>query len=433
MRQWRTSFVFSFIVMLILSLTLIIRADDDVPPPVSPIDSDASITNILLIGSATEYDSNPGLTDTLMIASINTDTRHVALLSIPRDLYVYVPEYGMYKINQAYYLAERREAGTGIETLRATITHNLGITIDFYGRVNFASFADLIDAVGGIDMTVDCSIEDWRLIEPDLDKTVAENWEMFTLWSGLHHMDGDTALWYVRSRRTSNDLDRNRRQQDVLRALWRRIRSDGLLNNFPQLWEQFNQIVETDMTLPDALSFLPTAVDLDAAAVEYYTFRINEHVTQGYTDDDAQRFILTPIREAVTELIAQVVTPATRSRLRTNPPTVAIYNGSDVPGLDYIAAHRLEREGFRTIITGEAASPRNYNLIVDHIGSSRNNPVDVIQDVLRITEQGVQTDPDPQRTYDYELYIGGQYQYFSCTYPVDQPIRTDETATDTSQ
>lgn len=417
--------------LLILAFPVIAQDDSAVPiPDAMPLVDEAgqTITNILLIGAATEYsDNNPGLTDTLMIVSVNQDTGHIAMVSIPRDLYVYIPDIGMRKINQTYFLAERQEAGTGIDTLYATLEYNLGIQMDYYVRVDFDSFPAVVDSVGGLDITVDCAIQDWRLIEPDLDKTVEENWEMFTLWSGLHHMDGDTALWYVRSRRTSSDLDRNRRQQDVLRALWRRIRSEGLLENFPQLWEQFNNLVETDIELPNAIQFLPLAVDLDPSALEYYTFRINREVTQGYTQDGEGRFILTPIREEMIDLMQQVVAPTTSSRLNRDIPTIAIYNGSNVIGLDYVAAHRLESEGFRVIITGEPASPRNYNLIVDHTGISRNNPVGDIQRVLSVTDEGVQVDADPERTYDYELYIGASYQYFSCTYPVEQPVREDET------
>lgn len=417
-----------FIILICLFfLSFPVFADDDTPEAVELVDTgEQNITNILIMGSATENtDNNPGLTDTLMIASVNMDSGHIALVSIPRDFYAYVPEYGMHKINQAYFMAERAEAGTGIPTLFATIRHNLGIEIDYYFRANFASFPRIVDSLGGIDITVDCTIEDWRLKEPDLDKHDEDNWEMFTLWSGLHHMDGDTALWYVRSRRTSNDLDRNRRQQDVLRALWRRIRSEGLLENFPSLWEQFNAMVETDMTLGDAVQFLPVLVDLDAAAVEYFTFRINKEVTQGYTDDEG-RFILKPIPEAVAEMMQEVVAPANTRRINSTLPRIAIYNGSGVPGLDYVAAHRLEREGFVTFITGEYAHPRQYNLVVDYTGASRNNPVSDIQKALRITDEGVQVDPNPERDYDFAVYIGTNYQYYSCTYPVAQPERTPE-------
>jgi LCP family protein required for cell wall assembly len=415
-----------FIVLCLLLLTIPTFAQDT--PEAAPlIDTNGqTITNILLMGSATENTANnPGLADTLMMVSVNMESGHIALVSIPRDLYVYVPEYGMYKINQAYFLAERHEAGTGIPTLYATIRHNLGIEIDYYARADFASFPRIVDSLGGIDITVDCTIQDWRLKEPDLDKHIEENWEMFTLRTGLHHMDGDTALWYVRSRRTSNDLDRNRRQQDVLRAVWRRIRSEGLLENFPSLWEQFNAMIETDLTLRDTVQFLPLLLDLDAAGIEYYTFRINKEVRQGYTDDEG-RFILTAIPEAVAEMMQQVVSPPTKRRIHSALPRVAIYNGSGVPGLDYVAAHRLEREGFVTFITGEYTHPRQYNLVVDYTGASRNNPVGEIQRVLRITDQGLQTEPNPARDYDYALYIGYTYQFYSCTYPVEQPEMTPE-------
>lgn len=395
--------------------------EEAIPEPMPLLDEgEAHITNVLLIGSATRNPNNPGLTDTLMIVSFNQDTGHIAVVSIPRDLYVYVPNIGMQKINQTVFVAERQAAGTGIEALKATILYNFGIEIDFYARLDFDSFPQLIDSVGGIDITVDCTIEDWRLIEPDMDIHVAENYEMFTLWTGRYRMDGDTALWYVRSRRTSNDLDRNRRQQDVLRALWREIRRQGIVEHFPELWEQFNQIVQTDMTLTDALNFVPLVADLDPAQVEYYYFRIHHEVEQGYGGENGQ-FIFIPQREALETMMRQVLSPSTSRSLSSNLPTVVIYNGSGLDWLPYIAAQRLEREGFLTTIIEGDGHPRNYNLVVDYTGSSRNNPVEDIQRVLRITDEGLQTEPDPQRDYDYAVYIGANYRYYSCTYPVQQP------------
>ncbi|MEO1645567.1 MAG: LCP family protein, partial [Chloroflexota bacterium] len=262
---------------------------------------------------------------------------------------------------------------------------------------------------------------DWRLIEPDRDPDIEENWEMHTVWGGLHHFDGHEALWYVRSRRTSSDLDRNRRQQDVMRALWRTIRNEGLLENFPSLWEQFNAVVDTNMTLGDALELLPVAQDLSAAEVDYFALEIYEHMLQGRTEGEERRFALFPIRENMITLMQQMVMPATHSRLSSTLPTVAIYNGSGLRNMDYVAAHRLEREGFQTIVTGEYVPPRTWNLIVDHAGIVRNNPVIILQDVLRITDGGVRYEPDPNREVDYELYLGEMYQYNSCTYPVFQP------------
>src|SRR5690606_26958688 len=113
------------------------------------------------------------------------------------------------------------------------------------------------------------------------------------------------------------------------------IRSQGLLENLPQLWEQFNEIVETDLSFSDALSFAPLVAELDPAQVEYYALRIHHEIEQGYGGVNGQ-FIFIPQREAMINLMQQVVTPATRSRLRTNLPTVALYNGSGYEWLPYI-------------------------------------------------------------------------------------------------
>ena len=96
--------LFILLFLLMLCVPAYAQDEEETIPDAMPLvdEGEQDISNILLIGAATEYDSNPGLTDTLMIVSVNRDTRHIAAVSIPRDLYVYIPEYGMHKINQAH-------------------------------------------------------------------------------------------------------------------------------------------------------------------------------------------------------------------------------------------------------------------------------------------------------------------------------------------
>lgn len=394
----------------------------DIPDPMPMVDEGSyEIINILLTGHTTGNNSaNPGLTDSLMIVSINKTTGSVSVVSIPRDLWVYMPEQGMVKINQVYFFAERAEKGSGFDALKATIQYNLGVIIDYYARVNYDSFPELINAVGGIDISVDCAIQDWRLIDPNLDQTNPDNWEMYTLPVGRHTLRGSMALWYVRSRRTSSDIDRGRRQQDVLRALYRKIRAEGLLENFPALWEQLNKIVVTDIDLPTALNLLPVALETDTADIQYFTFRLTQEVNNGYSADEG-RFILEPNREAIAELMQQVVLPPTASQASRQLPTVAVVNASGINGLASVAADRLELDGFRTIIVDEPANRRAYNYVIDYTGLDKSNPIDVIKDVLSIADSEVEIAPDPQRQYDYKVYIGSEYPTFSCTRPVDPP------------
>ncbi|MCU0514466.1 MAG: LCP family protein [Anaerolineae bacterium] len=394
----------------------------DVPPPMPVVDEGGyDIINILLLGATTNSTSNnPGLTDSILIVSINRDTGGVSVVSIPRDYWVYAPDVGMSKINQVYYFGERAAAGTGIDLLKRTILYNLGLTIDFYARVNFDTFAELINTFGGVELTVDCAIQDWVLRSPELDRSDPDSWELTTLNAGRHTVRGDQALWYVRSRRTSSDLDRGRRQQDVMRALYRKIQQEGLLENFPLLWQQLNRLVVTDVTLPDALNLLPVALNTSTADVRYFVFQLQREVNNGYSDDEG-RFILIPVREVVAELMQNVVLPPTASQIRRIIPTVAIVNASGVRGMDYVAADRLELEGFRTVVLDEEAPRRGESEVIDYTGLDKSNPVTAIVDVLSIPEDTVQTQPDPQRTYDYKVYLGSQYQFRSCTRPVIPP------------
>lgn len=404
-----------------------LNADDHItptPPPPAPLidTADDDVTTVLLMGSATEYgDSNPGLTDTLMLVSIHRKAGSIAVLSLPRDLWVYVPARDeMAKINQVYYYGEAVDDTGGVASLKQVITHNFGLTIDYYARVDFRDFSTLIDQLGGIELAVDCIIRDWKLIEPDLDKQDPDNWEMYTLRNGLRHLDGELALWYVRSRRTSSDLDRNRRQQDVLRAIWRQIKANGLMSDFPALWDEVTRIVETDATLDDVLGLLPMASTLDLAGVQYYRLEQNKHMISGYSPGEG-RFIFELQPDALYPLLRQFITPPTKSRIHTDLPLVGIVNVTGNRGMGHVAAQRLEVEGFRTVLIDEPSSPREYNKIIDYTGATKGNPVGVLQRIFRVTGDGIEETADPQRTLDYKLYLGWRYNYWSCTYPVQQP------------
>jgi polyisoprenyl-teichoic acid--peptidoglycan teichoic acid transferase len=426
----RDSRFFHLTLTLLLSLLLISTAaaqdatptSEPIPEPMPLVDEGGQdIIHILLIGAATTNPDNPGLTDSLMVVSVNRSAGAVSVVSIPRDLYVYVPGFGMKKINTAYYYAETQLGeGQGFPVLIDTVEYNLGLEIDFHARVDFSGFTEIIDAVGGIDITVDCVIRDWRLISPELDKQVAENYEMFTLGIGRWRMDGDLALWYVRSRKTSSDLDRGRRQQDVLRALWRKLRAEGVFEHLPQTWAALTDSVVTDMTLADVVGMAPMAATIETSDIQYYRFR-QRHEVRNAVSSEGQA-VLMPQREAIISLMQEVVLPPNFNQIQTELPTVALVNAGGVPNMEYVAADRLELEGFRTVVIEEPNTQfRNYNHIVDYTGALKDNPVESIMDVLGVTAEGVAEEPDPNRAYDFKVYIGEGYQYWACTRDVIQP------------
>lgn len=418
--------------MLIVSIG--IQADaqtseaDPIPEAMPMMDEgNHDIINILLIGVANENIQRAGLADSIMIVSVNRDLGLVSVLSLPRDLWVYIDGHGMDKLNTAHFYGEvdTDPEVTGASLLAKTIRYNLGIEIDYYARINFLGLKDIVDTLGGLTITVDCALQDWKIIDPEGDKHDEDNWALFTIWGGVHQIDGETALWYARSRRTSSDLDRSRRQQDILRAIWRTFQRRGLLNDLPTLYQHFVNIVDTDIT-PDVLfSFAPLALTIDTGDVEYYHMRIHHEIENAFSAGQGKA-ILEMNREAVTILMQNLILPPTASQLATGHPTIALVNASGMEDWVYVAAHRLELEGFKTTVLNEATNYREWNHIIDYTGADKGNPIVTIQKVLRVTDEGVAVDPDPNREFDYKIYIGSNYGMTMCTRSIMPPKPLDE-------
>lgn len=242
-----------------------------VPPPRQPFPKSSAVTNIVLLGNDVDQVQG-GRTDSIIIVSINRDAKTAAMLSLPRDLYVVIPGWQMTKINLALPHGHGVEYanGGGGGLIKDTIEYNLGIPVDYYARIGFDGFKQVIDTLGGVEIISNCKLRDWRLISPELDQTIEENWEQFTLEPGVHQMDGDLALWYARSRRTNNDFERGRRQQQVLRAIFNRGLERDALADIPDLWRTYRQSVETDLTLPVILELAALAPAVRENGIQHY-------------------------------------------------------------------------------------------------------------------------------------------------------------------
>lgn len=206
------------------------------------LDNTDDRTNILILG----VDEIAQLSDTILIASIrdnDEDSAEVALVSIPRDLYVDVPEFGGNKINAAYALGENNDyPGGGAGLTADTIENQFDTPIHYYAALDFEGFEQMINSVGGVTIDVETAIDDPHYPAPNYD-----GYDPFSIEAGTHHMDGETALKYVRSRKTTNDFDRAYRQQQVLLALRDRVFESGILPlNIPRV---FNLVRVTETQL----------------------------------------------------------------------------------------------------------------------------------------------------------------------------------------
>ncbi len=389
-------------------------AQETIPDPVPLVDEgEYDIVNVLLIGGDSADDRYVGRTDVIIVVSVNRTAGTVSLLSIPRDLYVYIPGDRVYRVNTAYPHGEAVAAdGGGAGLLAATIEYNLGIHIDYYAYVDFGAFRQIIDDLGGVEISVDCALSDWRLIDPSLDPTLEESWEQFTLPIGVHQMDGDLALWFARSRRTTSDFDRGRRQQVILRALWGRIRSLDLLAQITEVWSQVIETVETDISLEDVLNLAPVAAAINTDHIASYTFRPNIEVTF-YTSPEGSS-VLMPQTVAIQSLIHRVMQPVTQHQLVQEGARVDVLNGSGVSDLSRVAVERLAWEGFVPRISAETAGFQEHTTVYDYTGSTKGSSLSTLLAALRVDPANVISEPTADREVDFRIILGGDYN--SCTY-----------------
>lgn len=386
-----------------------------IPPrvPLWPVDNDA-IVNVLVLGSDSP-DAMIRRTDVMILVSINTDAGTVAMWHIPRALFVYIPNHTLDLINTVYVRGEANNPGGGFALLRETFRYNFGIELDYYARVNYEGFTTLIEQLGGLTISVDCAIRDWRLKSPDLDPTDPDNWEEYTLEMGRYRMAPDLALWYVRSRKSTSDLDRGRRQMDLLRALWSQLRRDGLFSQIDVLWPWVETYVDTNMGFDDALALAPFALTLDPARIARYGGTLGLHYATGYTPDNG-REVLLPQREYLLPMIEDLLTPATPNRIGRGTVTIEVIDATwwDM-GLHRIAADRLAWEGFTAQpLDTPGEIQRELTRIIDYTGTTKGSPLPEIARILRVDEAQIIREPDPNRAVDVRVEIGQAYN--ACIY-----------------
>ncbi|RRR75883.1 MAG: LytR family transcriptional regulator [Candidatus Viridilinea halotolerans] len=215
---------------------------DITPPPLSQ-----PILNILLLGTDARLgDVEPTRTDALVLVRIDRDRGQVSMLSIPRDLWVNYPTGGAGRVNAAYPLGETRFGpGGGAALAKSTIGRLLGIEVDYFMLINFQGFETLIDELGGIRVDVPSEIYDPAY--PTEDYGTIE----VRFAPGSQMLDAERALIYVRTRHADSDFGRNQRQQQVLMAIFDRIRERGLLTQLTSLdnyTRSMRGYVQTDLS-----------------------------------------------------------------------------------------------------------------------------------------------------------------------------------------
>lgn len=247
--------------------------------------------NILVLGS----DERPGggfRTDVIILVSLNKNAGTVTMVSFPRDLYVYIPGWTNNRINTAQQF--------GFATTQAMFQQNFNLRIDHYVLTNFNNFVGIINSLGGIMVHAEQNLTD----RCDFPKAVNG---YCSVGPGNVPMNGEEALWYVRSRHSTSDFDRTRRAQEVMKAIFTRTLRFDAIRQAPTLYNKYLGAIDTDMSLADVLTLMPYATKV-LNADDIRRFAIGPaQVYNAVTADGAQ--VLMPIPGAIQAVLQDALNP----------------------------------------------------------------------------------------------------------------------------
>ena len=371
--------------------------------------------SILLLGTDLRCDEEgPTHTDTVMVITVDPVGRSAAVLSLPRDLWVEIPGFGVDRINQAYFKGEAYEYPGGgpalaIETVEAT----LGVPIDYYAAVNFEAVTDFIDLIGGITVEVSESIEDPKY--PDN----CYGYDPFYLSAGTHELDGQRTLKYARTRATmEGDVDRAARQQQVAMAARDKILRINmiprLLVQAPQLWSSFRRNIDTNMSLEEMiqLGLLAQEIPRDniRLAVLDFNYVYNETTPTGQQ-------VLVPRRDNIRALRDELFAPPAiptpviedlPQLMRREDARIVVHNGTSVSGLAGETRDYLRELGFDVVDVGNANAAYPTTQVVDF--GSHPATTNYLTRVLEVPALNISYSSQPGGDYDVLVIVGDDWR-----------------------
>jgi len=378
--------------------------------------------NILLLGvDKRPKEVDPPRTDTIIVLHYDPKHHKLGMLSIPRDMWVQIPNYGEGRINTAYRIGEMKKyPGGGPVLVKETVRRFIGYPIDYYVMINFDGFRKLVDLIGGIDIDVPKPINDPTF--PD------ENYGYSPLYipAGRIHMDGDLALKYARTRHQDSDFGRARRQQQVIMAIRDKVMEKKMLPSLiaraPQIYKALGNSISTDMpiSLMVALARSMASQDLTVEQAVIDSSCTKQYRTQGGA------WVLLPLRDkvrAVVDKIMQdtppvaagtpsVITPIGKSavqmkqeRLKMENARIVVLNGTLKSGLASNTAKQLKKLGFNVVSIGNA-DRADYQHSVLIVYTPKEFTSQELQKIFHISPENVRTGANLKNSSDFLLILG---------------------------
>ncbi len=409
-----------------------------VPASVVSIDLPRDTINVLLLGTDARPGEKLGRTDTIIIASINPTANYVTLLSIPRDLYVFIPGLNRFdRINTVDVYASRAKIGKPVELLAETIHYNLGIPVHYYARINFSGVRAMIDRVDGVDVLAHCRLYDvFPDLPPGQNDIITDTVLLSTVPTGtinipvpgLYNLDGKHALWFARSRYSTNDFDRSRRQQAVLRGLWSKIKEQGLVGQLPTLWNDVTKIVDTNLNVNDVAYLASFGLQLEDARIKQRS--IDNSALRSFTTATGAQ-VLAIVPERVRLVVAEAFTPPLSNVASQAAAQVDVVNGSGRKNWELLATDRLTSQGFIVPSYSVSDQPITRTQIINYQTTSKGSRINQLLRLFNLKPDRVINQPAENSPIAFRLLIGPDFD--SCksptaliAFPAPPPTATPE-------
>lgn len=345
---------------------------------------DKGRVTILLAGnSADDAGHNGGeLTDSILLLSIDTIAHKAYMLSIPRDLWVEIPDSGHQKINSAYVLGKANEfhentyPDGGMGQLEQVVEENLGVNINYYALVNYTALKQAVDAVGGVDYTVK-STDPRGLYDPNIDYT--NNKPLVKLTNGAHHLNGQQALNLSRARGDSgraygfpmSDFDRTQHQREILTALKKKAVSAGVLSNPAKLSSLADAIggnVKTDLSISEVRRLYDVTKDIGDSAIASVSLNSADGINllaNYQAPNGSSALIPAAGLDDFSDIQAFLKRLSSHDAVVQEAAKIVVLNATDTGGLAGAARKALTAKNLNVIDIGDAKANQATSSIID--------------------------------------------------------------------
>ncbi|MFA5792604.1 MAG: LCP family protein [Candidatus Gracilibacteria bacterium] len=349
-------------------------------------------TNILLIGVGGEGHDGANLTDTMIVASIDSADDTVSMLSIPRDIYVENEKVGWgTRINGIYeYVLDQNDDPIEAEAeLEKEIEKILKVDIHYYAKIDFKGFTEIVDAMDGITVDVKDSIAD---LSYPADDGSATFYEPFYLSAGAQILDGETALKYARSRHTTSDFDRASRQQQVLSAIKEKALSLGMLSSPSKIKDLYFAIAnnfQTNLSLSEILALAGEAKDIDLEGINSAVLNDLAYEMAGflYTPprEEGDPFYLKPYAGDFSEVQTFAQLFFYHPEIYKAQIKIEVLNGTKEASLAGLTKMYLVRNGFNVVDFGNALNRETPDTIIFKVDEKNSLPNETLEILPSLT------------------------------------------------